>query len=320
MSSTPRQHLRAGSQNTIITHALILINPTHTSIDRGSLSKVHVSGCVIDLGKPPGCDGTRGDPKRGRETSFNHNPCNFSDPNLSHFNHHRRMAIIARYQRYLSPSQSPSSHRPSQTSDLAELLPSNAHLRAPLPRTDSDNRRQELAKQLAKDEEPVSTRSEGRDDTNYLLAKAVVGRYMEPYLPTIREHKVVLERGVEVVEDSLRKYRGRKGAVDSALSSLGRGIEVEWVILLRMAPPAVALYVWWVLLAIWRKLDDGKHDFLVHAVDRDEVKTWLTWAFAGLAVVLCALAFVVWAVVGMMRMFSSFRLDPLPIECNKSRD
>jgi len=233
------------------------------------------------------------------------------------------MAIIARYQRSLSPPPSPSSHQPSQTSDLADLLPSNAHLRAPLPRTDSENRRQELAKQLAKDDEPVSTRTEGGEDTSYLLAKAVVGRYMEPYLPTIREHKVVLERGVEVVEDSMRRYRGKreKGAVDSALSSLGRGIEVEWVIWSRMAPPAVALYAWWVLLAIWRKLDDGKRDFLVQLTEnRDEVETWLTWAFAGLVVVLCALAFVVWAVVEAMRMFSSSGLDPLPRECDKSRD
>jgi len=233
------------------------------------------------------------------------------------------MAIIARYQRYLSPPPSPSSHQPSQTSDLAELLPSNAHLRAPLPRTDSDNRRQELAKQLAKDDEPVSTRSEGGEDTNYLLAKAVVGRYMEPYLPTIREHKVVLERGVEVVEDSLRGYQGRrgKGTVSSALPSLGHGIEVEWMIWSRMAPPAVALYAWWILLAIWRKLDDGKHDFLDQLTANEvEVETWLTWALAGLVVMLCVLAFVVWGVVEAMRMLSSSGLDPLPRESGKSRD
>lgn len=233
------------------------------------------------------------------------------------------MAIIARYQRYLSPPPSPSSHQPSQTSDLAELLPSNTHLRAPLPRTDSDTRRQELAKQLAKDEEPVSTRSEGGDDTNYLLAKAVVGRYMEPYLPTILEHKVVLERGVEVVQGSLRRYRGRKrkGVVDSALSSLGHGIEVEWMIWSRIAPPVVALYAWWVLLAIWRKLGEGRHELLVQlAANRDEVETWLTWALAGLAVMLCVLAFVVWAVAEAMRMLSGSGLDPLPRESDKSRD
>ena len=146
---------------------------------------------------------------------------------------------------------------------------------------------------------------------------------MEPYLPTIREHKVVLERGVEVVEDGLRRSRGRrgKGIVDFALSSLGHGIEVEWMIWSRVAPPAVALYAWWVLLAIWRKLDDEKHDFLVQlSANKTEVETWLTWALAGLAVVLCVLAFVVWAVVEAMRMFSSSGLDSLPRECDKSTD
>ena len=231
------------------------------------------------------------------------------------------MAIIARYQRYLSPPPSPSPHQPSQTSTLTEALPSNTHLRAPLPRTDSDNRREELAKQLAKDNEPVSARSSAGEDTNYLLAKAVVGRYMEPYLPMIREHKVVLERGAEVVEDSLRRYRRRKGAVNRALSSFGRGIEVEWVIWSRVAPPAVALYVWWVLLAIWRKLDDGKHDFLFQlTANSDEVETWLMWTFAGLAVVLCVLAFVVWGAAEAMRMLSRTGLDPFPRESDKSTD
>ena len=144
---------------------------------------------------------------------------------------------------------------------------------------------------------------------------------MEPYLPTIREHKVVLERGVEVVEDSLRRDRGRRGKSASALSLLGHGIEIEWMIWSRIAPPAVALYAWWILLAIWRKLDDGKHNFLVLlTANRDEVETWLAWAFAGLAVMLCVLAFVVWAVVEAMRMFSSSGLNPLPRECDKSRD
>jgi len=224
------------------------------------------------------------------------------------------MAIISRYQRYLSPPPSPSPQRPPRTSDLAELLPSNAHLRAPLPRTDSENRRQELAKQLARDEEPVSTRTSGGEDANYLLAKAVVGRYMEPYLPTIGEHRVILERGVEVVQESLRRDggRGRRGkdsALDSALSSLANGVEVEWMIWSRLTPPAVALYSWWAVFAIWRKLDDGERDFFVQfTTNRDKVETWLAWAFAGLAVVLCVLAFVVWAAVEAMRMFSDSRL------------
>jgi len=223
------------------------------------------------------------------------------------------MAILARYQRYLSPPTSPSPYRPSQTADLTELLPSNAHLRASLPRTDSENRRQELAKQLAKDDEPVTAIPSGGEDVNYLLAKAVVVRYMESYLPSIREHKVVLERGAEVVEESFRgrRERRKKPAADSTLLSLVHGVEVEWMIWSRITPPAVALYAWWVVFAIWRKLDDGERDFLVQfTANRDKVETWLTWAFAGLAVVLCVLAFVVWAVVEAMRMFQTSKLTP----------
>ena len=233
------------------------------------------------------------------------------------------MAIVAHYQRYLSPPSSPSPYRPSQTSDLTELLPSNAHLRTSLPRTDSDNRREELAKQLARDDEPVFTVASGEEDANYLLAKAVVGRYMEPYLPTIREHKVVLERGAEVVGDSLRRHRERRGknAMDSPLSSLVHGVEVEWMIWSRVAPPAVALYAWWVLLAIWRKLDDGKRDILDQlTMNRDTVETWLMWAFAGFAIMLCLLALVIWAVVEAMRVFSNSKLDPAPRDCDKSID
>ena len=164
--------------------------------------------------------------------------------------------------------------------------------------------------------------SEG-EDANYLLAKAVVERYMEPYLPTIREHKVVLGRGVEVVEESLRRYRGRrrKNVVNSRLSSLVHGVEVEWMFWSRAAPLAVALYAWWVLLAIWRKLDDGKHDFLVQlTMNRDKVETWLMWAFVGLAIVLCLLAFVVWAAVEAMRIFSNSGLNPPLRECDESTD
>lgn len=233
------------------------------------------------------------------------------------------MAIIARYQRYLSPPSSPSPLQPSQTSDLIELLPSNAHLRAPLPRTDSDNRRQELARQLAKDNEPVSARSSGGEDTSYLLAKAVVGRYMEPYLPTIREHQVVLERGMEVVQDSLkgRRSSGGKGTAASALSSLWHGVELEWMVWSRLAPLAAAVYAWWALLVIWRKLDNGEHDFLVQlTANRDKVGTWLVWVFAGLVVVLSVLALVIWAAAEAMRMFSSSGLDPPPGECDESTD
>lgn len=224
------------------------------------------------------------------------------------------MAIIARYRRYLSPPPSPSPWRPSQTADLTDLLlPSNAHLRAPLPRTDSDNRRQELAKRLARDDEPISTTSSRGEDANYLLAKAVVGRYIESYLPTIKEHQVVLERGVEVVGESLRRRGGGKDVLDSAVSSLANGVEVEWMIWSRITPPAVALYAWWAVFAIWRKLDDGERDFLVQfTTNRDKVETWLMWAFAGLAVVLCLLAFVVWAVVEAMRMFSDSKLNSPP--------
>ena len=152
---------------------------------------------------------------------------------------------------------------------------------------------------------------------SYLLAKAVVGRYMEPYMPTIREHKVVLERGAEVVGESLRRRRGRRGkvTVDSALSSLVREVEIEWMIWSRVTPPVVALYAWWVVFAIWRKLDDGEHDFLVQfTTNRDKVETWLVWAFVGLAVVLCVVALVVWAVAEGVRMFSNSKLDLPPRE------
>lgn len=237
----------------------------------------------------------------------------------------QEMAIIARYRRYLSPPPSPSPWRPSQTADLTELLPSNAHLRASLPRTNSDDRRQELAKQLARDDEPISIASSGGEDANYLLAKAVVGRYAESYLPTIREHQVVLERGVEVVEESLRGRRGKrkkgKDGLEPALSSLVNGVEAEWMIWSRITPPAVALYAWWVVFAIWRKLDDGERDFLAQfTTNRDKVETWLTWAFVGLAAVLCILALAVWAVVEAVRVFSDYRLDSSPGEGDKCTD
>lgn len=139
---------------------------------------------------------------------------------------------------------------------------------------------------------------------------------MEPYLPTIWEHKAVLERGVEVVEESLRGYGGREeGAVDSA-----HGGEVGWMIWSRVAPLAVAMYAWWALLAVWRELDHGKPDLLVQlTMNRDKVQTWLIWAFAGLAVVLCVLAFVIWAAVEGIRACSDSGLDP-PRECDKSTD
>jgi len=87
----------------------------------------------------------------------------------------------------------------------------------------------------------------------------------------------------------------------------------------RITPPAVALYAWWVVFAIWRKLDDGERDFLVQfTANRDKVETWLMWAFAGLGVVLCVLAFVVWAVVEAMRMFQNSKLTPR--EGEKSTD
>lgn len=240
------------------------------------------------------------------------------------------MAIITRYRRRLSPPTSPSPQRLSQTSDLTDfLLPSNAHLRAPLPRTESETRREELAKRLARDDEPVFISSSGGEDASYLLAKAVMGRYVESYLPRIKEHQVVLERGVEVVGDSLRQRRrmgsgstsgGRmKDTFHSMVSSFVRGVEVEWMVWSRIAPPAVALYVWWVVFAIWRELDDGKQDFLTQfTTNKDRVGTWLTWAFAGLAVLLCVLALVVWAVVEVVRVFSGSKLDPPPIEGDKS--
>ena len=232
------------------------------------------------------------------------------------------MAIITCYRCCPSPPPSPSPWRPSQTTDLTELLPSNAHLRAPLPRTDSENRREELAKQLARDEEPVSTTSSG-EDGNHLLAKAAIGRYVESYLPTIKEHQVVLKRGMEAAEESLRKHRGQggrdKGVSGSVISPLVDGVEVEWSIWSKITPLAVALYAWWVIFAIWRKLDDGERDFLFQLTrNRDKVETWLTWAFVGLAAVLCGLAFVVWAVVEVMQMFSDYKLDSPLGEGDKS--
>lgn len=240
------------------------------------------------------------------------------------------MAIITRYRRFISPPPSPSPRRQSPTSDLAEFLqPSNAHLRTPLPRTDSENRREELAKRLARDEELVLTGSSGEasEDASYVLAKAVVGRYMERYLPGIKKHRVVLERGVEVVGESLRQMRRggsggeRRGeyTLGSLLSSLVHRVEVEWMVWSRMAPPAVALYSWWVAFAIWRKLDDGERDLVAQlTTNREKVETWLKWAFAGLAAMLCVLALVVWAVVAVVRVFWGSKLDPPPRESDKS--
>ena len=237
-----------------------------------------------------------------------------------------RMGIIARYQRHISPPTSPSPWRPSQTSDLANLLSSNTHLRTRLPRTDSENRHEELAKQLAKDEEsvPISSSDEG---ASYSLAKAVVGRYVESYLPRIKEHRVVVERGVEVVGESLRQRRPYDngsggtwpGALGSMLSSLMHGAEVEWVMWSRITPPATALYAWWIVLAIWRQLDDGERDFLVRfTTNRDKVETWLVWAFVGLVVLFFALALVVWAVAKGIRAIPDSKSDPLQKESDTS--
>jgi len=221
------------------------------------------------------------------------------------------MAIVARYQRHISPPASPSPWRRSKNSDLTNFLPpSNAHLRAPLPRTDSENRREDLAKQVARDDEPVSlSASVGGEDASYSLAKAVVGRYVESYFPGIKEQQVVLERGVEVVGEGLRQRHrgnssGRKGR-ETTLSSLVHCVEVEWMVWSRITPPAVALYSWWVVFAIWKKLDDGERGFLVQfTTHRDRVETWLTWAFVGLVALLCVLALVVWAAVEAIRLFS----------------
>lgn len=152
-----------------------------------------------------------------------------------------------------------------------------------------------------------------------MLAKAVVGRYAETYLPTIKEHQFALERGIEVFEEHLGRQRkgGRrdKDVSGSVASSFVNGAEVEWTIWSRISPPAVALYAWWVVFAIWRKLDDGERDFLVQfTTNRDKVETWLTWAFAGLAIMLCLLAFFVWAAIEGMRIFSDSKLDPSPKE------
>ena len=157
-----------------------------------------------------------------------------------------------------------------------------------------------------------------------MLAKAVAGRYAESYLPKIKEHRVVLERGIEVVGESLRRHRGRgrgeKEVSDSVTSTLENGVGMGWMIWSKIAPLAVALYAWWAVFAIWRKLDDGERDFLVQfTTNRDKVETWLMWAFAGLAVMLCVLAFVVWAVVEGMGMFSDSKLDPSPREGDEPR-
>lgn len=155
-----------------------------------------------------------------------------------------------------------------------------------------------------------------------------MGRYVESYFPGIKEHQVVLERGAEVVGENFRQRRRRsessskgreKDTLRSMVSSLVRGVEVEWVIWSRIAPPTVALYVWWVVFAIWRNLDDGERDFLAQfTANRDRVETWLAWAFVGLAVLLCILALVVWAAVEVIRVFSDSKLDPSPREGNKS--
>ena len=146
-----------------------------------------------------------------------------------------------------------------------------------------------------------------------------MGRYAESYLPGIRKHQVVLERGVEAAGENLKRRmfkrdrsRGGKGAGDglgSTGSSFVREVEVEWMMWSKITPPAVALYAWWVVFAIWRKLEDGEQDFLVQfTANGDKVKTWLTWAFAGLGVLLCVLALLVWAVVEAIRVFSGSTL------------
>jgi hypothetical protein len=146
-----------------------------------------------------------------------------------------------------------------------------------------------------------------------------MGRYMESYLPGIEEHRVVLERGAEIVGESLRQRRhrlngngrGGKDGPDSMPSSLAHGAEVGWMIWSRFAPPVVALYVWWVVFAVWRKLDDGQGDFLTQfTTNMDKVETWLMWASAGLVVLLCTLVLVIWAVVEGIRVFSGSKLDP----------
>ena len=241
------------------------------------------------------------------------------------------MAIIARYQRQLSPPASPTPRRQSKNSNPTDLLHLNVHLRTPLPRTDSETRREELAKQLARDNEPVSISSSGGENANYSLAKAVVGRYAESYLPGIREHQAVLERGAGVVRESLgQKRRGRSGCtrsgrrekdtVDSMVSSIVHGVEVEWMVWSRLATPAVALYAWWVVFTIWRKLDDGERDFPTKfTAKKDMVKTWLTWAFVGLVVLLCFLALVVWVVAEVIRALSRSKSDHRQREGDKSR-
>jgi hypothetical protein len=168
--------------------------------------------------------------------------------------------------------------------------------------------------------------SEGRD-ASYTLAKAVMGRYVESYFPGIRKHQVVLERGVEAAGENLRRRmlkrsgsrsrKGEKDALDSAGSSLVREVGLEWMVWSNITPPAVALYAWWVVFAIWRKLDDGEQDFLAQfTTNRDKVKTWLKWAFVGLAGLLCVLALVIWAAVKAIRLFSGSKLSSLPSEGN----
>lgn len=163
-------------------------------------------------------------------------------------------------------------------------------------------------------------RSSGGEDASYLLARAVVGRYVESYLPGVGKHRIALERGVEVVGESLRQMRRKESgagrgrdASDSMLSSLVRGIEVEWLLVSKIAPPTVALYAWWVTFALWRKLDDGGQDFVAQFMEnQDKVGIWLKWASVGLVALLCVLVLVVWAVVRTIRLFSGSELDPQP--------
>ena len=152
-----------------------------------------------------------------------------------------------------------------------------------------------------------------------------MGRYVESYLPGIRRHQVVLERGVDAAGESLRRRVLKRGgkregdAPGSTGSSLVREVEVEWMIWSKITPPAVALYAWWVVFAIWRKIEDGEQDFLAQfTANRDRVNTWLRWAFAGLGVLLCALALVVWAVVEAIRVFSGSKLGSSSYQGDKS--
>lgn len=149
-----------------------------------------------------------------------------------------------------------------------------------------------------------------------------MGRYVESYFPGIEEHQVMLERGVEAIGQNLRqrkrrgsgycRSRGReKDVSDSVISSLASGVEVEWMIWSRIAPPAAALYALWVVFVVWRKLDDGEPDFLAQFSKNDgRVETWMKWALVGLFILLCVLALIVWAIVEVIRVFLGFKLDP----------